>query len=174
MAPTNSFIVFSRIAQESRFLWVSPTAYDVLGYEPEDIIGRSGFKIILPDDYADAKDFRKEYYKNDFIASQTAIRLTRKDGVVLACEVLASLCYNFAVTIVTIQDSDAETCKSDQWRRVDSGSFTNISLEEVSHLISRLCPDVALKQLMYHNVHPQSSHFVRFFRSSTTNTLYYN
>ncbi|KAI8349005.1 hypothetical protein B0O80DRAFT_173771 [Mortierella sp. GBAus27b] len=109
MAPTDSFIAFGSITQESRILWMSPTAYNVLGYEPKDVIGKSGYKIVSPDDHADAKDFRKEYYKNDFIASQTAIRLTRKDGVVLACEVLASLCYDFTVTIVTVQDSNAET-----------------------------------------------------------------
>ncbi|KAI8348989.1 hypothetical protein B0O80DRAFT_461748 [Mortierella sp. GBAus27b] len=174
MAPTDSFILFGSITQESRILWMSPTAYDVLGYKPEDVIGRAGYEIVSPDDHADAHDFRKENHKNDFIASQGDVRFIRKDGVVLACVVLVSLCYDFTIGIVTVQDSDAETCKSDQWRRVDSGSFTNISLEEVSHLTSRLCPDVALKQLMYHNVHPQSSHFVRFFRSSTTNTLYYN
>jgi PAS domain S-box-containing protein len=127
MAPTNSFIIFGTITQESRLLWMSPTAYDVLGYEPEDLIGESGYKIVSPDDLADIKDFRREHYMNDYIASQVSVRLTRKDGVELSCVVLVSLCYHFTVSIVTIQGSDAEACKSDQWRRVDSWSFTAIS-----------------------------------------------
>ncbi|KAI8348988.1 hypothetical protein B0O80DRAFT_501693 [Mortierella sp. GBAus27b] len=109
MAPTNSFIAFGSITQESQILWMSPTGYDVLGYEPEDVIGTSVYRIITPDDHADAKDFRKEYYKNDFIASQGDVRFIRKDGVVLACVILTSVCYDFAIAIVTIHDSDAET-----------------------------------------------------------------
>ncbi|KAI8349014.1 hypothetical protein B0O80DRAFT_174047 [Mortierella sp. GBAus27b] len=109
MAPTDSFIVFGTTTQDGRILWVSPTAYDVLGYEPEEIIGKPTYKIISPDDQADMTDFRKEYYKNDHMGSQTAVRLTRKDGVVLSCVLFGSLCYDFAVAIMTILDPSIET-----------------------------------------------------------------
>ncbi|KAI8349002.1 hypothetical protein B0O80DRAFT_174127 [Mortierella sp. GBAus27b] len=104
MTPTDSFIGFASIAPESRILWFSPTAYDVLGYEPEEVIGKSTNKIISPDDQADMTDFRKEYYKNDHMGSQTAVRLTRKDGVVLSVALFASLCNDFSVVIMTILD----------------------------------------------------------------------
>jgi PAS domain S-box-containing protein len=97
---------------------MSPTAYDVLGYEPEDIIGKPSNRVISPDDQADMTDFRKESYKNDHIASQVAVRLTRKDGVELSCVVFGSLCYDFGLAIITVLDPGAETCKSDQWRGV--------------------------------------------------------
>ncbi|KAI8348994.1 hypothetical protein B0O80DRAFT_173666 [Mortierella sp. GBAus27b] len=109
MTPTDSFIIFGTIAQESRLLWLSPTAYDILGYEPEELIGAPPNKIIYPDDQADVKDFRKEYYKNDHIASQIALRFRRKDGVVIPCVGFVSLCYDFTVGIATLLDSNAET-----------------------------------------------------------------
>ncbi|KAI8349009.1 hypothetical protein B0O80DRAFT_461921 [Mortierella sp. GBAus27b] len=83
-------------------------AYDVLGYEPEDVVGRPGYELMSPDDHANIKDFRKEYFKNDLIACQTAVRLKRKDGVFLSCVMLGSLCYDFAVATITILDSGAE------------------------------------------------------------------
>ncbi|KAI8349013.1 hypothetical protein B0O80DRAFT_461954 [Mortierella sp. GBAus27b] len=89
---------------------MSPSAYDVLGYEPEDVVGRPGYELISPDDHANIKDFRKEYFKNDLIASQAAIRLKRKDGVYVSCVIPGSLCYDFAVAIITILDSGAEAC----------------------------------------------------------------
>ncbi|KAI8349008.1 hypothetical protein B0O80DRAFT_174170 [Mortierella sp. GBAus27b] len=109
MAPTDTFVVFASIARESRLLWMSPTGYDILGYEPEEVIGKSTNKIISPDDQADMVAFRKEYYKNDHMGSQTAVRLTRKDGVVLSFVLFGSLCYDFAVAILTILDPGIET-----------------------------------------------------------------
>ncbi|KAI8349012.1 hypothetical protein B0O80DRAFT_461943, partial [Mortierella sp. GBAus27b] len=118
MAPTDTFIAFGTTTQESRILWMSPTAYDVLGYEPEEVIGKPTHNITSPDDQADMTDFRKEYYKNDHMGSQTAVRLTRKDGVVLPCVLFGSVCYDFSVAIITVLDPGIETSKSDQRRRV--------------------------------------------------------
>jgi PAS domain S-box-containing protein len=132
MAPRDSFIMFGTYAQENRLLWLSPTAYDVLGYEPEELIGAPLNKIIYPDDQADVEDVRKEHYKDDHIAGQITCRFRRKDGAAVHCVGFVSLCYDFSIGIAAMLGSDAEACKSDQLRRVESQTFTSISLEEVS------------------------------------------
>ncbi|KAI8349003.1 hypothetical protein B0O80DRAFT_461877 [Mortierella sp. GBAus27b] len=106
-------------------------AYDVLGYEPEDVVGRPGYEL-MSSDHANIKDFRKEYFKNDLIASQAAIRLKRKDGVFLSCVMLGSLCYDFAVAIITILDSGVEASLQ---RRAHSTAMNGRTgyKEEVTH-----------------------------------------
>jgi PAS domain-containing protein len=112
MAPTNSFIIFGGISQEGRTLWVSPSVYDILGFEPEELIGRPGYELISPDDHADLKEFRKEYFINDLIASQMVVRFKRKDGPPLSGVGIVSFCYDFTVAVITALDSGADTCRS--------------------------------------------------------------
>ncbi|KAI8348907.1 hypothetical protein B0O80DRAFT_501620 [Mortierella sp. GBAus27b] len=108
MPPADSFIIFGSISQEGQILWVSPSVYDILGYEPVELIGRPGYNIVCPDDQADLRDFRKEYFVNDLVASQIVIRFTAKDGQSFPGMGLVSICYDFTVAIVTVLDSRAE------------------------------------------------------------------
>jgi PAS domain S-box-containing protein len=113
MPPADSFIIFGSISQEGQILWVSPSVYDILGYEPEELIGIPGYNIVCPDDQTDLRDFRKEYFVNDLVASQIVIRFTAKDGRSFPGMGLVSICYDFTVAIVTVLDSGAEACKSE-------------------------------------------------------------
>ncbi|MHA1985157.1 MAG: PAS domain S-box protein [Promethearchaeota archaeon] len=45
---------------KGNFLYVSPQIYGISGFKPEDIIGRSGFKLMHPDDIKKAADVLKE------------------------------------------------------------------------------------------------------------------
>ncbi|KAI8349015.1 hypothetical protein B0O80DRAFT_417860, partial [Mortierella sp. GBAus27b] len=109
MAPTDSFIIFGGISQEGRILWISPSVYDILGFEPEELIGRPGYELISPDDHADLKEFRKEYFINDLIASQMVVRFKRKDGPPLSGAGVVSFCYDFTVAVITALDSAHST-----------------------------------------------------------------
>ena len=45
---------------KGNFLYVSPQIYDISGFTPEEIIGKSGFKLMHPDDIKKAADVLKE------------------------------------------------------------------------------------------------------------------
>ncbi|KAG0224077.1 hypothetical protein BGX31_008219 [Mortierella sp. GBA43] len=99
MTQADNFISFHDLSSDSRFLWVSPSAYDVLGYEPEELIGRPGRDVIFPGDHTDSKQFRNELKEenalNDLINSQIIIRFRTKDGRILTGVGTISFCYDF-------------------------------------------------------------------------------
>jgi PAS domain S-box-containing protein len=112
MSCPDSFIAFCDLSPEARILWVSPSGYDLLGYEPEDLIGKPGFEVIYPDEHADVHQFLAEYVQNDLIASQIAIRFVMKDGQQILCALLACVCYDLSVEVLKVQDPDVEKRKS--------------------------------------------------------------
>ncbi|KAI8358112.1 hypothetical protein B0O80DRAFT_424203 [Mortierella sp. GBAus27b] len=108
MALPDSFIAFSDLSPEVRVLWVSPSGYDLFGYEPEDIIGRPGFELVHLDEHSDGHQFLAEYTANDLIASQIVVRLLTKDGRKILCALLACVCYDFSVEVYKVQDPNVE------------------------------------------------------------------
>ncbi|KAK3825183.1 MAG: hypothetical protein J3Q66DRAFT_327170 [Benniella sp.] len=105
----DNFISFHDLTPEARFLWASPTVYDLLGYEPEDLIGLPAYDIVLPVDIADSKTAHKENVMNDLVATQVVVRYKRKDGQTILFASLFSLCYDFIVHCATMLDPRAES-----------------------------------------------------------------
>jgi len=111
MSQTVSFISFHDLSTDGRFLWASPTVYDVLGYEAEELVGRCGYDIVYPEDLSQGKEFHKETFINDLVASQIVVRYRAKDGRPVPCLCVISLCYDFLVNSATVLDQAAEACK---------------------------------------------------------------
>lgn len=86
----NMLDLFFQIDQNGCLVYLSPAISNLLGYEPDELIGHSFTELILPDDY--------ELHKADFnqrIANQATIRLLdlhllRKDGNTVLVEISAS------------------------------------------------------------------------------------
>ncbi|KAI8358107.1 hypothetical protein B0O80DRAFT_274238 [Mortierella sp. GBAus27b] len=108
MAHTDSFIAFGDLSAAGRILWMSPNVYNILGYEPEELIGLPGYEVISPDDHANTREFQKEYVMNDLIASQMVARFKTKDGPPTLGVAVVSICYDFSVAIVSVLDSGVE------------------------------------------------------------------
>ncbi|KAI8357485.1 hypothetical protein B0O80DRAFT_496244 [Mortierella sp. GBAus27b] len=108
MFRVDNFISFHDLTPEARFLWVSPTIYDLLGYQPEDLIGTPAYDIVLPVDIADSKTAHKENVMNDLVATQVVVRYKCKDGRSIHFSSLFSLCYDFIVHCATMLDPGAE------------------------------------------------------------------
>ncbi|KAF9973364.1 hypothetical protein BGZ65_009307 [Modicella reniformis] len=108
MFRADGFISFHDLTPQARYLWASPTIYDVLGYEPEELFGVPAYDIVIPDDIPDSRDFHKENLMNDLVASQIVVRHRAKDGRPVHCLAVISLCYDFLVNCATLLDSDAE------------------------------------------------------------------
>ncbi|MHA2244698.1 MAG: PAS domain S-box protein [Candidatus Hodarchaeales archaeon] len=52
---------------EGNFLFVSPQALDILGYHPEEVIGKSGFEFIHPDDQETSMEIIAKALENQYI-----------------------------------------------------------------------------------------------------------
>jgi diguanylate cyclase (GGDEF)-like protein/PAS domain S-box-containing protein len=50
LAENSSDIVF-HLAPDNTYVWVSPSVRDILGWDPDDMVGRSGADYIHPDDF---------------------------------------------------------------------------------------------------------------------------
>jgi len=78
----NAYDLISEASSDGRWLYLSPNYKDVLGYEPDEIIGKSIFEkneTCHPDDLA---DFKTEFTRmvNTFSSSRGIFRLRHKNG----------------------------------------------------------------------------------------------
>ncbi|KAK3825269.1 MAG: hypothetical protein J3Q66DRAFT_327371 [Benniella sp.] len=103
-----SFISFHDLTSDAHYLWASSTVSDALGYEPDELVGKCGYDIVYPEDHAHGKEFHKESFINDMVASQLIVRYKAKDGQPVPCLCVISLCYDFLVNGVTVLDHTAE------------------------------------------------------------------
>ncbi|KAF9105645.1 hypothetical protein BGX27_009514, partial [Mortierella sp. AM989] len=123
MVSATNFISFHDVSPEIRFLWASPSIYDVLGYEPEEIIGMNAADMILPEDVTNSNDAFKENVKNDLVATQLVNKLRRKDGRPAHLLHVFSACYDFLVNCSTLIDPAAYAY---QTLRAHSSAMTRI------------------------------------------------
>ncbi|KAG0237537.1 hypothetical protein BGX31_003564 [Mortierella sp. GBA43] len=134
MTRPDGFMGFADMTPQVRFLWMSPSTYDILGYEPEEFLGRPAYEFVCPDDQADLHEFLVEYFAHDLIASQYVVRFIAKDGRRVPCAFLGCNCYDFSVGIFKVLDS--ETVPQ---RRAHSATMNRIvgSKKEVSERMKR-------------------------------------
>jgi PAS domain S-box-containing protein len=64
--------------QQGRFTYISPSCRQVLGYEPTELIGASGFDLVHPEDLASALEHRPELASSG--ATQLTCRYRHADG----------------------------------------------------------------------------------------------
>ncbi|KAI8357482.1 hypothetical protein B0O80DRAFT_289535 [Mortierella sp. GBAus27b] len=107
MLRSDNFISFHDLTPEARFLWASPTIYDVLGYDQDDLLGVPVYDIIFQEDIADGRTAHKENVINDLVATQLVCRYKRKDGSYVHTLAVFSVCYDFIVNCATLLDQSA-------------------------------------------------------------------
>ena len=74
--------------------WISGASHEVLGYEPAEIIGRSAWDFIHPDDVDSAIDRLSGALGSIKLVDPIALRARRADGSFLAVEIAASMMPN--------------------------------------------------------------------------------
>ena len=70
---------------EATRIFVSPSAKDILGYEPEELIGMSAFDIMVPEDIPRVREITSTVIMNGMPAT-LEYRVKRKDGVIIWIE----------------------------------------------------------------------------------------
>lgn len=111
MFSTENYISFHDLTLGANFLWASPSVQDVLGYTPEELLGRPTYDIIYPEDIQLTQVTHKENLKNDLVASQLVLRYVGKDGRIVPCIAVFGLCYDFIFNCSTLLDPSVHACK---------------------------------------------------------------
>ncbi|KAF9578025.1 hypothetical protein BGW38_006408 [Lunasporangiospora selenospora] len=109
----DNFISFHDLSPDAVFLWISPSLVDCLGFEPEEVIGMEGYKLLHDDDVQPTKDTHLEHMFNDLVASQVVVRYKTKDGGVMPAVCVFSVCYDYIVNCSTmIKSTDPNSEKA--------------------------------------------------------------
>ncbi|KAK3825283.1 MAG: hypothetical protein J3Q66DRAFT_327392 [Benniella sp.] len=123
MSLAHNYISFHDLDLGANFLWLSPSVQDVLGYTPEELIGRPTYDFIFPEDIPLTKVTHKENLKNDLVASQIVLRYIGKDGRLIPCVAVFGLCYDFIFNCSTLVDPNALAYKQ---LRAHSAAMTRL------------------------------------------------
>lgn len=75
----NSIDVITIANADARLEYISPSVKDVLGYEPDELVGKNGFELIWPEDLEKAQRIFKELQTARTPLS-AVLRLKHKDG----------------------------------------------------------------------------------------------
>lgn len=76
----NSIDIISLIDFEGKIIYISPSIMRLTGFSEKEIVGRSGFDLIHPDDVKGGKNFRLYLLDTPGIPSKSTFRLKHKNG----------------------------------------------------------------------------------------------
>ena len=80
MLVENSIDIISLIDFDGKIIYISPSIERLTGFSEEEIMGRSGFDLIHPDDVEGGKNFRLFLLDTPGIPSNSTFRLRHKNG----------------------------------------------------------------------------------------------
>ncbi|KAF9349582.1 hypothetical protein BGX26_012136, partial [Mortierella sp. AD094] len=104
MFRANSYIAFHDLSPKANFLWLSPSITNVLGYNPEELVGTCPYDIIWREDITMTESVHREVAMDDLVAGQVSLRARAKNGSCVAVNLIINFCYDMGVTCGTLLD----------------------------------------------------------------------
>ncbi|PPQ72956.1 hypothetical protein CVT26_014530 [Gymnopilus dilepis] len=101
--PCVSFIGAVDFTQEAKWLFMTDSVTDLLGFEPKDLIGKSSLDLVHPDEFPRVKQIHYETIQQDKAAVLVYLRMRHKDpckGYVL-CGVSRTVVHNVLIGSVS-------------------------------------------------------------------------
>lgn len=93
----NCIIIYDNTA-EATVVFASESVYDVLGYTPEELMGKPGYELIHPDELAAIGLIHTANVKEERMSSITMYRSRCKDGTYVQLDVVVHYCCDALVT----------------------------------------------------------------------------
>ncbi|OAX41657.1 hypothetical protein K503DRAFT_712141 [Rhizopogon vinicolor AM-OR11-026] len=101
--PRVSFIFIVDFSEEAHWLYLTESVSDLLGFEPRELIGRSGMELVHPDEFAQVKQMHYDTIREDKAAALVYLRLKHKNpfkGYIL-CAASRTVVHNVVVGSVS-------------------------------------------------------------------------
>src|SRR5438046_10116139 len=76
----NSLDIISLVNADGRIIYISPSVKRLTGFTEKEMIGKSGFDLIHPDDVKGGKKFQLSLVNMPFVPAKSTFRLMHKDG----------------------------------------------------------------------------------------------
>ncbi|KAH7909240.1 hypothetical protein BJ138DRAFT_1155777 [Hygrophoropsis aurantiaca] len=101
--PRVSFIAIVDFSEDARWLFLTESASDLLGFEPRELIGRPALELVHPDEFPQVRQMHYDTIRQDKAAVLAYLRLKHKDpfkGYIL-CAVSRTVVHNVLVGSVS-------------------------------------------------------------------------
>jgi len=149
----NSMDAIVIIDGEARYKYSNPALERVLGYSPEDLIGRSSLELIHPEDVATAAEVIARAVKNSAYSPTVEVRIRHADGTYLYFEgVGRSYLDNPAVAgiVVALRDITGRKRAEEELRkyREDLEEMVDARTRELVEMNRRLLSEVDRRRRM--------------------------
>ncbi|KAI0631978.1 hypothetical protein C8Q77DRAFT_1218539 [Trametes polyzona] len=98
-----SFIGIVDFTEDANWVYCSESVYDLLGYEPHELIGYSSLNLVHPDEFSEVKELHYTTISQDQAAVLAYLRMRHKDpykGYIL-CGISRTVCQNVLVGSVS-------------------------------------------------------------------------
>ncbi|KAH8555890.1 hypothetical protein BGW37DRAFT_151780 [Umbelopsis sp. PMI_123] len=92
-----NFISFHDTSDECTILYASDSVTDVLGYSPDDVVGRSAFEFLHPDEIPTIRRLNMERMQAQEVSALTYCRYKRSDGQYADVEAIFHYCYDVII-----------------------------------------------------------------------------
>jgi len=98
----SSFITIHSLTSQATILYASESIADILGFCPEDVIGRSCFEYFRPDEIPAAENIYRRAVGSDKTAALHYAHIRRQDGQWVGCECVFTVVYEILVAVTSI------------------------------------------------------------------------
>jgi len=90
-------------------MFASESIADILGYRPDEVIGRSCFEYFHPDEIPFARDIHSRGVQLDKAAVLHYARIRGRDGQWVSCECVFTIVYEVLVACTSIYRQDVKS-----------------------------------------------------------------
>lgn len=90
-------------------MFASESIVDILGFQPEEVIGRSSFDYFHPDEVLNARTIHGRGVQMDRAAVLHYARIRNRDGEWVGCECVFTIVYEVLVACTSIYRGDAKS-----------------------------------------------------------------
>ncbi|KAH9221371.1 hypothetical protein DL95DRAFT_356085 [Leptodontidium sp. 2 PMI_412] len=106
-----TFMTIHNLSREANILFASESIVDILGFQPEDVIGRSSFDYFHPDEVFNARTIHNRGVQMDRAAVLHYARIQNRDGEWVGCECVFTIVYEVLVACTSIYRGDTKSAR---------------------------------------------------------------
>ncbi|CZR62291.1 uncharacterized protein PAC_12188 [Phialocephala subalpina] len=103
-----TFMTIHNLSAEANILYASESIVDILGFQPEEVVGRSCFDYFHPDEVFGARVVHNRGVQMDKAAVLHYARIINRDGEWVGCECVFTIVYQVLVACTSIYKGDAK------------------------------------------------------------------